>query len=358
VDERKTATTVGATAPRRPVGQAVVAQTRTSVADVSVALASTGNALAGKTMSDQTAMARTVTTAVTAPAAKVASGAGAVVASTAAAIKDNARTIAAAKRSVLNLAKGAVLPAAALLAGVGGRQVAGLPMPVSEAIPTAVPVARKAPAPSVAPEETLAPASKIISLRGPRHSLLRRIVGLIVVTVSLGSAALWQVQSQGADQVTEEEEMSRQVAFAELRDVQLQSIPKAEAALAFAQMQLEQDDRNALGDLLAESARASSTTPLVGSTGSVRLARMILRDTHSPDGDVIAVMSAGFRQEVTLTSLPQALVVPVDDTLIVQVVGIRDGSGGGITLGVRGTGEEVLMPLMRQGQILSLPIAR
>lgn len=259
------------------------------------------------------------------------------------------------------MAKDAMLPAAELLVRAGVPQVAGLRIPIPAAVPVALPAAREiALAPdAVAEDELLAPPpSKRRSLRDPKHSLLRRVIGLIVVSVSLGSAALWQVQSQGADRVTEDEEMSRQVAFAELRDVPLQSIPKNEAALAFAQMQLAQEDRNALGDLLAESALASSATPLVGSTGSVRLARMILRDTHSPDGDVIAVMSAGFRQEVKLTSLPQALVVPVDDTLIVQVVGIRDGSGGGITLGVRGTGAEILMPIMRKGQILSLPIAR
>jgi hypothetical protein len=136
-------------------------------------------------------------------------------------------------------------------------------------------------------------------------------------------------------------------------------VPKSEVDLAFAQMSLEKEEREALGVMLAESAQAAqSGSPLVGSSGSVRLERMIMRDTNSPDGDRVAVVSAGFRQEVTLTALPQAIVVPVDDSQIIQMVGITDGSGGGITMGVRGENEEILMPIMRKGQILSLTIAR
>jgi hypothetical protein len=200
--------------------------------------------------------------------------------------------------------------------------------------------------------------SNAAAFRGPRNSLLRRVIGIVVLTVSLGGAAYWQIETQGADQLSEQEEMTRQVAFAQLRDITLQSVPKSEIDLAFAQMALDKEDRAALGVLLAEAAEASeSGTPLVGSSGSVRLERMILRDTNSPDGDRVAVVSAGFRQEVALTALPQAIVVPVDDSQIIQMVGVTDGSGGGITMGVRGENEEVLMPLMRKGQILSLMIA-
>jgi hypothetical protein len=286
-----------------------------------------------------------------------------------------ASTVAARKALVSKLS--GVLPRATP-AMMGFVASPGLPMPGSLPMPDASPAPSTARAPLAPPQQSphvqdLQPEtvdeidasladlvkSNPEAFKGPRHSLLRRAVGLVVVTLTLGGAAYWQVETQGADQLSEQEEMSRQVAFAQLRDVKLQSVPKSEVDLAFAQMALEKEDREALGVLLAESAEAAqSGAPLVGSSGSVRLERMILRDTNSPDGDRVAVVSAGFRQEVTLTALPQAMVVPVDESQIIQMVGITDGSGGGITLGVRGENEEVLMPIMRKGQILSLTIAR
>jgi hypothetical protein len=191
------------------------------------------------------------------------------------------------------------------------------------------------------------------------HSLVRRIIGFIVVTVSLGGAALWQLQTRAADHVSDAEEAARQVAFAQLRDVTLENVPKDEVALALTQMSLSQQDRVELGGLLVRPPEppASSMFP-DEQPKNIRLARMKVWDTHSADGDIVAIVSAGYRQEVTLSAVPQQISVPVDDSQIVQVVGVQDGSGGGITLAVRGAAQEVLMPIMSTSQILSLPIAR
>ena len=73
------------------------------------------------------------------------------------------------------------------------------------------------------------------------------------------------------------------------------------------------------------------------------------------DGDVVTVSSAGYRRDITLTNAPLTVSFPVDGSSSMQFVGVHDG-GGGITLGIRGPNQEFLMPIMSEGQALSLPV--
>jgi hypothetical protein len=82
---------------------------------------------------------------------------------------------------------------------------------------------------------------------------------------------------------------------------------------------------------------------------------MTLWDTHDEDGDVDALASAGFRREIVLTNAPQTISFPVDSASTVQVIGVHDG-GGGITLGISSPAQQVLMPIMSEGQALTLPV--
>ena len=57
-------------------------------------------------------------------------------------------------------------------------------------------------------------------------------------------------------------------------------------------------------------------------------------DTMDPDGDTIRISGLGFHQDVVATATPQILAVPFRRGGDVEVTGLRDGGGGGITVAV------------------------
>lgn len=221
----------------------------------------------------------------------------------------------------------------------------------------AAPAARRA-LPAQRPPASAAPARRRPKRKKP--SFVRQLIGLAVVIVSGLGVAQWASQMRPGDQVSSSERAAREVAYTNLRDMPLPWVTPRELDGALEQMLVEQDERTALRNRLTTTATEQEKGKVVLSSRSARvtrLARIMLWDTHNVDRDVIAVISAGYRQEVELAGTRQSLVVPVDDSFIVQIVGVRDGGGGDITLGVGGLKQEVLMPVMAEGQILSLPIA-
>jgi hypothetical protein len=205
--------------------------------------------------------------------------------------------------------------------------------------------------------------------RPARKLTLLWLISMIAVTVGLGAAASVYFAADGQDQVTITERQDRQVAFTKLRDLRTAEIPDSQLDATLDEMRLAPPDRAKMRALLpADNAAHSIGAPSTGSAiapppsltpkkAPLRLASISVWDTHAVDGDVVAIVSAGYRREVVLTKAGETIAFPVDQAATVEIVGIRDG-GGGITLGIRGPSQEILMPIMSEGQTLSLPLAR
>lgn len=87
---------------------------------------------------------------------------------------------------------------------------------------------------------------------------------------------------------------------------------------------------------------------------TVQLAEVWIYDTKATDGDVVDIVSGSFRHRVHLTKTRQQVIVPITDGAL-QMVGVRDGTGG-ITVGVRTKDdEEIISPVMRVGETINLP---
>ena len=129
---------------------------------------------------------------------------------------------------------------------------------------------------------------------------------------------------------------------------------------ALAQMKLAPADRENLRQQLtaAPAAAASTRNPAAAAAAKpepTRLVEIVLWDSHAPDGDIVRVVSGGYAREVMLAKTPTSVYVPYDGSGAIGVVGVRDG-GGGITLAIKGSATQVLMPVMSEGQALSLPV--
>lgn len=192
------------------------------------------------------------------------------------------------------------------------------------------------------PREASAPRRKT--------SIARWVASLAVAIFGFGAFATWLFPASSADRVQQAERDSRQTAYTQLQAFPLVPVPAGETQAALDQMQLPPAERAALQSALPAPAAAPQPQDL-------RLARFEFWDTHAQDGDIVAFVSAGYRREVPLTHGAVSVTIPVDGSGVVHIVGVHDG-GGGITLGLKGAGQEVLMPIMREGQTLTLPVGR
>src|ERR1044072_2588768 len=67
--------------------------------------------------------------------------------------------------------------------------------------------------------------------------------------------------------------------------------------------------------------------------GAVRLAAVTLWDRMDEDGDVVEVSAATFSQTLTIMHKPVTFFLPVQPGGGVSIKAVRDGGGGGVTLG-------------------------
>lgn len=98
--------------------------------------------------------------------------------------------------------------------------------------------------------------------------------------------------------------------------------------------------------------RAIPVTASAGRTG--RLIWLTLWDTDDEDGDVVRIQSQGYSRVVMLTREPMTFAVPAADAGVIDIVGMRDGEGGGITVGVASGPSRLTLPIMSVGQIIGL----
>lgn len=105
------------------------------------------------------------------------------------------------------------------------------------------------------------------------------------------------------------------------------------------------------------AARPSPLATKATNNGSqLALAWVRLWDTDVEDGDVVRIESAGYSRTVTLTNRGITFAVPVPTSGQIRITGVRDGDGGGITVGLASGSAQAVLPIMSVGQVLILNV--
>jgi hypothetical protein len=194
------------------------------------------------------------------------------------------------------------------------------------------------------------------------------VVGIIAASVHFGSAGAWWPLHQSGDAISDADSKLRAAQFATLAPLPLSLVPAAESAAALEGMQLDAPAKATLAKALGTSspgtpaaagrAPASSAAP-ASSPGQepLRLAWVTLWDTDAEDGDAVRLDSEGYSRTVTLAKKPVTFAVPVPRDGIIKVTGIRDGEGGGITVGLASGASQAVFPIMSEGQTLGLKVS-
>lgn len=197
-----------------------------------------------------------------------------------------------------------------------------------------------------------------------KKSLFLWLLGLAIATIGLGMTGSYLFPTGMQDRVSDGERQERQISFTKVRSLHVAEVAIENTDAVLDEMRLAPPDRVKMRAMLPapEAAQPAdkavlATTPLPSGNSPLRLVSVYLWDTNVEDGDVVSIHSAGYTREVVLTKAGQMIAFPVDDAATVQIVGVRDG-GGGITLGIRGPSQEIMMPIMSEGQVLSLPVGR
>jgi hypothetical protein len=115
----------------------------------------------------------------------------------------------------------------------------------------------------------------------------------------------------------------------------------AERPFAIASMTLTETERLRVKDALR--------------AGRIRIASVTLWDNMDEDGDIIDLSAAGFTQRLVIMNKPKTFFLPVVPGSTVRITGIKDGGGGGITLGVGTVLGPIPLPPLAMGQSVEVP---
>ena len=187
-----------------------------------------------------------------------------------------------------------------------------------------------------------------INERGKKRSKFYAwfLVAVFVGGLGYGITNFWSPLP--ADHVSEAEKAELVKKFTQISTVEVKKVDKYEVGATLDSMRLDPDSRTKLLKTL-DLDDGKTAQPTV-------LAQVTLWDFAAEDGDIVKVSSAGYEIDVRLLKTPVVVAVPVDESKTVQLTGLIDG-GGGITLGImNGTGAASL-PVMRQGQVLNIPVS-
>jgi hypothetical protein len=214
---------------------------------------------------------------------------------------------------------------------------------------------------------------------GKRYSglavLAQSLLASLVLVSTVGSAqyfasggAPWFLHGSG-DVVDSAEANARAAAFAALKALPLSLVPAAEMATAIDGMGLSTAQKAAMAsqfqaaapeaktpDIPAPTAAPAAAPAPSQSTHANRLAWITLWDTDAEDGDAVRIDSQGYSRTITLTKQPVTFAVPVPLDGVVKVTGVRDGEGGGITVGFASGASRAAFPIMSVGQTLGLNV--
>jgi len=202
--------------------------------------------------------------------------------------------------------------------------------------------------------------------------LAQSLLASLVLVGGVGSAqyfvsggAPWYLHQSG-DAVDPAEANARAAAFAALKPLPLSPVAAADIAGAIEGMNLSAAEKAAMTSNVQAAApqantgevaaQATAPAPLSQPTHPNRLAWITLWDTDAEDGDAVRIDSQGYSRTVTLAKQPVTFAIPVPLDGVVKVTGIRDGEGGGITVGFASGASRAAFPIMSVGQTLGLNV--
>ena len=205
---------------------------------------------------------------------------------------------------------------------------------------------------------------------------LTSIKTLIATAITLGliggftylnnSSALISGFHHSGDEMDSSAQRERSEAFAAIGSLNLKAIADAEIDTAIDTMQLDPKSKQALKVDIAPvmkvvpAAAKPDTFPKpandISQPSSIRLVWISVWDTDAEDGDVIKITSQGYSRKVTLTKKPIPFAIPVPTSGVINITGIRDGEGGGITVGLESGTSQAIFPIMSVGQTLGLHV--
>lgn len=225
--------------------------------------------------------------------------------------------------------------------------------------------------------QALNPESKYKS----RRTFSKTVIATILLVAAISAAALFMSGSgffatPQRDSVSSAEQQARIAALNSLGALSLAIVPATDVPAALESMHLDQAATAALVTELAPhlpvapgktpSADArqvpggavadGSALPSPATQPPIRFAWVTLWDSDVEDGDAVRIQSGGYLRTVMLTKQGITFAIPVPADGKIALTGVRDGEGGGITVGLGSGGVKAILPIMSVGQILTLNV--
>lgn len=170
-------------------------------------------------------------------------------------------------------------------------------------------------------------------------------LGLAVAAGGYAMTSLWGPEQ--SDSVTSTQKADLVNQFTRIRSIAIEQVRTDDLEQVLDGMRLDPVSRRALKQNLEKPALAGE---------SIVMAKIVLWDSMTQDGDIVRVASAGYSVDVPLLKQQTLVMIPVDSSRTVQLTGVTDG-GGGITVGIQNGDGQISLPVLAGGQILNLPVS-
>jgi hypothetical protein len=192
---------------------------------------------------------------------------------------------------------------------------------------------------------------------------------LLACVVAGGIYATSDGISQQGDEISPADAQARLEAFRTLDPLNLSEVAQGDVDRALQTMQLSpaalQSFKTELQPDAGAAAQSADPTndPAQQAVAAaeqkrqrMRLVWITLWDTDMEDGDVVRIDSEGYSRTVRLTKKGDTFAVPVPADGVIKVTGVKDGDGGGITVGLASGDQRAIFPIMSEGQELGLRV--
>lgn len=138
--------------------------------------------------------------------------------------------------------------------------------------------------------------------------------------------------------------------------LQLSVVAAADIPAALDSMQLDPAARQTLVAAMGSPNAAPQAAPTAHAAhiAPIRLCWITAWDTDNEDGDAVRLESRGYSRTVVLKKQPVTFAMPIPANGVIDVVGLQDGEGGGITVGLASGSAQAVFPIMSTGQRLGL----